>query len=54
MKVSEAFEQKPREQRDARTGEVIKPCVGRQHWWFYRTQRLQECKHCGAIRLVQR
>jgi hypothetical protein len=54
MKIAEAFQPKPRVDRDARTGEVIKPCVGVKHWWFYRTASVQECKHCGQFRLVQR
>ena len=50
MKVSEMAE-KPREQRDPRTGEIIPACTGRQHWWYIVHQSgLMKCKHCNAVK----
>jgi hypothetical protein len=53
MKVAEMVP-KPREQRDSRTGEVIPPCIGRKHWWCYVRPMVLMCKHCGAVKLVDR
>ena len=54
MKISEAFEQKPREQRDARTGEVIPACVGRTHKWVYINAMWMKCDRVGCTAVKSR
>ena len=48
MKVQELHDQ-PKVERDA-NGEVIPPCIGVKHWWYYVTPRALKCKKCGAIK----
>ncbi len=59
MKISDMLgkphdPREPRQERDGRTGEIIPACIGRKHWWYYVGHNWLKCKHCGAVKLVDR